>query len=149
VACGESDAQPNLSALMIAMDSRGWVGLPLWETDGTNPDTPYGRESDMFFVADRMDSSFAVSANGDVARADRYAPLCLPKIAAQHRQRALEHLDFILNGDLFTNGSIEPGTRFLLLAPCPADSAPMGDRLAPILMFGEDVKPGLLTSGST
>src|SRR5207247_306736 len=40
-------------------------------------------------------------------------------------------------------------TRLFLLAPGPSASTELLDRLAPILLWGDGVTPGLLTSAST
>jgi hypothetical protein len=76
---------------------------------------------------------------------DREAALCLPAVAAANRTEALR----VTFEEILEVLSSDSTKRSVLLSPVPADSAPDGDRLAPILMFGDGVKPGLLTSAST
>lgn len=146
----EDDTEPGRAAIMIAMDSQGSVDRNASESIGkrrTDQPVPYGITDEIVHPAiQKGPFSFRVWVIGDIARADRYAPLCLPKIAQQHRSNALRRLDSILNDNVRTH---LPGRRYILLAPAPADSAPPGDRLAPMLMFGDGIQPGLLTSAST
>lgn len=148
----EDDVERRRAARMIAMDAQGRVDEDATEAWSLRPDhtnEPFGVAYDMIdFPPVSPSCNLLVRVIGDVARADRYAPYCLPHIAAQHRANALMRLDAIL-GTYVRSWPRQPRVRFLLLSPSPADSASPGDRLAPILMFGEGVKPGLLTSGST
>lgn len=148
----EDDTEPRRAAILLAMDSRGQVEVS--RLDDLNrgameplPDdtAPFGLTSNPYaYLAAVTQAHYQVWVYGDVARADRYAPHCTDAMAARHRANALQRMDSLL-GPL--DGLLR--TRFIVLSPSPADSAELGDRLAPILMFGDGVEPGLLTSGST
>ncbi|HXG24375.1 MAG TPA: hypothetical protein VNJ09_07470, partial [Chthonomonadales bacterium] len=146
----EDDTEPRRAAVLIAMDSQGSVDRNATASISkrhTAQPVPYGITDDTVYPPiQKGPFSFSVWVIGDIARADRYALLCLPKIAQQHRANALKLLDSILNNNIRTH---MPGWRYILLTPAPADSVSSGDRLAPILMFGDGVQPGLLTSAST
>jgi hypothetical protein len=98
------------------------------------------------------DTAFCALVFSDLARADRYAPLCLPALAAAHRADALHALDSFLAAlwpRLRAERTRHP-LRLFVLAPGPADSTTDRlDRLAPILAWGEGVPQGTLTSAST
>jgi len=149
----EDDTGPRRAAWMIAMDAQGRTDFSntsdyrIFAASIPYDDAPYGLRTNpsTFSYAAGEPAEFQVWVYGDVARADRYAPLCVDTMAENHRAAALSYLNEFLIGLL----SIEPRNRLLILSSSPADSAPPGDRLAPILMFGDGVQPGLLTSGST
>ena len=150
----EDDIAPKRSAGWIVTDSRGAVTLDPIPTGNRNLywEDPYGIRqhlTDFHRVWEHGQGVF-VYVYGDVARADRYADLCFPKVADLHRKQALERVDSnignIISPDLTAR---LPDTLILLLAPCPADSAAPGDRLAPIIMHRPGVRPGLIAGGST
>jgi hypothetical protein len=145
----EDDPNPRRAALLLAMDPAGRVDVDLTVREAwSRPDArePSGFRTSLFVFARGGSAQFQVWVYGDLARADRSASRFPPETAARQRRAALERLDVLLASFI---RELPPDTRVLLLAPAPADSAPPGDRLAPILMFGEGVEPGLLTSSST
>jgi len=155
----EDDLAPRRAAVMMAMDSKGQVDTDktdMFMTASYDPLAPFGI-TDKFVHLSLQDDPFhfIVWVIGDVARSDRYAPFCLPKVAEQHRQKALRRVDLFLRQNIVrvdSSGKLygySPSTCFLLLSPAPAVSAAPGDRLAPLLMFGNGIQPGLLTSAST
>lgn len=153
------DVASDRSARGMIMDSSGRIDwdrsdIRFWLADNRADPADPRPEENPFGIAQAIEPSpiservggVVVYVLGELSRAERYAPLCTPEMAAAYRRRALGWTDWAVNSRAYTSGG---PTRFLLLAPCPADSAPDGDRLAPILMWGDGVTPGLLTSGST
>lgn len=157
---GNADAEsPDRTALLLVMDSAGRVDFA-----GSRPNrnwddatAPYGFRADTRAILADYDAlpsetAFCALVFGDLARADRYAPLCLPALAAAHRAAALRALEGFLAA-LYSRLQAERARhplRLFVLAPGPADSTTdRRDRLAPILAWGEGVPQGTLTSAST
>jgi hypothetical protein len=149
------------AAKLVAMNRYGLVGQDqttrsLWSGPAwLNPDEveaplddPYGLRTDVMQEATYYgQADFTVMCFGDLQRADHYAPLCTTQAAEKHRTAALSRLsDFLYEPSV---ASVDSSTLFLLLAPSAAESASDDDRLAPILMWGDGITRGLLTSGST
>ena len=132
---------------------------------------PYGMRDDvpaLLKAAMGLDARFAlvVIAFGDLARADRYGPLCLPAQSARHRANALRALNQLVFGlrqqlahrqksvrlkDTGRANGIPawPISRLYLLSPAPAASVDTDDRIAPVCVWGDGISPGILTSPST
>ena len=148
---------------LLAMDGTGHIDnvLSALDTGITDPSAPYGRRDDvpaLLKKASELDSRFAlvVIAFGDLERADRYGPLCLPTQSALHRANALSALDALVSGlrrqlapRRANSGGTTPTPRLYLLAPAPALATPANDRIAPVCVWGGGVSPGTLTSPST
>jgi len=151
---------PSDSVKLVAMDRAGrldedqtdssyWAAIRSQSEEDEDPLlSPCGLQTDMLKSAAHFArASFSVMCFGDIERADRQAPLCLPQLATEHRNAAVYRLSAFLFEPAVA--SVDSPSLFVLMAPCPADSAAEGDRLAPIMMWGDGVEPGLLTSGST
>lgn len=143
------------SMYALAMDSQGSVDSPRESLNRVQPDgsAPYGFRADLATMLHDYDQQDATTALvvldfGDLERADRYAPLCLPAAATIHRTAALHALDSFL-ASLLPRLHTTPQTALVLLAPGPALSAEPLDRLAPVVLWGAGSAPGLLTSAST
>ncbi|HZO90424.1 MAG TPA: hypothetical protein VFB38_19010 [Chthonomonadaceae bacterium] len=163
-AIGNADAgQPLPAAFLLAMDSAGRVDSAGDRLDRNAEDVaaPYGFRADTrAMLADyarlEAQAGLIVLAFGDLARADRYAPLCLPPRAAAHRAAALRALEALLaplcahlQQERIASG-VERQTRLFVLAPGPAESVTdPRDRLAPVILWGDGVASGTLTSAST
>jgi len=156
---GNTDAEsPDRTALLLVMDSAGRVDIAgRLHHNRDDVTAPYGfREDISAMLADYdvlpSDTAFCALVFGDLARADRYEPLCLPALAAAHRAAALRALDSLLAalGPRLRAERARHPLRLFVLAPGPADSTTDRlDRLAPILAWGEGVPQGTLTSAST
>lgn len=157
---GNADTEvPDRSGVAVAMDAAGRVDFVGERPDRNVSDAsaPYGFRADvpaMLHDFDHLDRRCAliVLTFGDLARADRYAPLCLPAAAAAHRTAALRALDILLAALRMhiAETAVSRPTRLILLAPGPADSSTESvDRLAPIVLWGTYLSPGTLTSLST
>ncbi|HZT42584.1 MAG TPA: hypothetical protein VFA07_10500 [Chthonomonadaceae bacterium] len=157
---GSTDSdQPDRPGFALVMDSASRVDV----TDGPagslqrDASAPDGIRADvpaMLQAYDHLEPSVALVTLtfGDLARADRYAPLCFPAIAAAHRAAALRALDTFLQAlrSHLGSASSSPRTLLILLSPGPAASVTEPeDRLSPILLEGADIAPGILTSTST
>jgi hypothetical protein len=144
----DDDDQPTAHrlALLMAMDSNGGCDGRLWAeaTLVAQPDAPWGVAANIERIAGHCQHEAArpglvVISFGEVDRADRYAPLCLPETAKLHRRRALERLAALIEG--------LPGNLYVIgLGPAP----PGGNRFDRIgLVARRSARPGWLGSPST
>lgn len=117
----------------------------------TNPDAPFGVTDPPLIAETTFRRLPLVCMYGDLIRAERYAPLCLPDVRTENREQALHSLDLILPQYRFAeelSGEFDD-VCLVLLAPIPSESSSLLDHLAPILIHGKGIIPGLLTSPST
>ncbi len=142
---------------LLAADSAGKVDFLHTEalTDAQALYAPYGKRDNipaLLLALSTASERYALVTLvfGDLARADAYGALCLPAQRDLHRLTALRSLDGLLT-TLHSQMQAAPGPpiRFFLLSPAPATSADLHDRLTPILMWGHDVRAGILASPST
>lgn len=162
-ALGNMDSdRPDRSLTLLVMDANGQVDEARERlTKNLACDTaPFGLQANtqqMLADYDALDprDGLRAIAFGDLYRADRYGPLCMPAIAAQHRATALQALDAFLAQLQMRLIQDRASRRFapvrlILLSPAPADStASPQDRLAPILFWGDGIAAGRLDSPST
>ncbi|MCC6729123.1 MAG: hypothetical protein IT208_07270 [Chthonomonadales bacterium] len=144
-----SDAGPGQgrSAELVLADSTGAVdrlstgpaSLERWVA------APYGVRARLAAYRAPLAAGLTAWVFGDVGRARRYAPLCVPAAARRHEREALTRLDAFLAGPVRRAAR---SAAILLLAPDPPD-ARRGDRLAPILLLPLAGRRGRLTSAST
>ena len=158
IVCGNADTDVvDDEGTLLAADSAGKVDLLHTEAliDTKSMFAPYGKRDNIpalcraLSTASKRDALVTL-VFGDLARADAYGALCLPAQRDIHHLAALRSLDELLT-TLHSQMQVAPGPpiRFFLLSPAPAASADLHDRLAPILMWGRDVRAGILTSPST
>ena len=156
---GDSDSTwPDGNAWYVAMDAAGQVDLPMTRP-GLLADekAPFGVRTDLVailagFDAARNTAGLIVVDCEELDRADRYALLCRPEIAANHRAAAYRTLEVLLS-TLMRRSQAQnglPAISILLLAPAPAASSEERiDRLAPIVWWGSGQAAGTLSTAST
>lgn len=147
--------RPDRSAFAVAMDSAGTVDFVAPLAAKRDANAPYGFRADVPGMLKQTEraagqAALIVLAFGDLERADRYAPLCLPAAAEEQRAAALRSLETLLSG-LSARFTERPGTLLCILAPGPAETpTDPTDRLAPIILWSKEVTSGsVLTSAST
>jgi hypothetical protein len=145
---------PRRPAAGIIMDTMGVVDRGIIGEDilRKNPSAPYGRETDIGSLLQAFQevagSNVIVIDWGDTARVDNYNRFLLPDLGAAARTRAIERADTFL-GELLSRLDLEK-TLFFLIIPSPsAGGYREGDRLTPVLLAGNGITPGLLTSPTT
>lgn len=152
VAVGDEDAlKPDRSAWLMIADSRGRIDHAehiAGRAEAHARFEPYGRATPAALLTPGGEGALSLLVFGDLSRANRYEPLCMPGAAAAMRNRALDRLDATV-GMLAQRLARRPGSALLLLSAAAAEGGGSADRLAPVLLFGGGVRPGLLTSGST
>jgi len=133
--------------ILLAMDAQGRVDLA-----DTGPSTvvrdasmPYGIKANLDAFGVLHGSDFGVYAFGDLARAKEYASLCFADQAQFHISRACARLDRQI---LAIWRSLQPGD-YLIVLGVPYTRSALYEDLAPVLLMGTGVTPGLLTSPST
>lgn len=165
-AIGNMDSdRPDRSVYLMTMDSQGNVddAGPRLSKNLSEDTAPFGIATNVpetlsayYGVAEK--DHLRVVAIGDLYRADRYGPVCLPGVAAAHRAMALQNVNTIIEqiaariaAENYKSGSQRAiVSRLILLSPGPADSAPSAqDRIAPVVIWGSGVLPGSLSSLST
>ena len=80
----------------------------------------------------------------DLTRAEHSASLCLPNIAEKRRHAALLVLNQLLNGLMKRQEEL-----LILCSPGPEESAPRGDRIAPLMIAGLAIHSDAFFSDST
>jgi hypothetical protein len=153
--------RPDRSGYLVAMDSTGLVNEagPRMSKNVSLDTAPFGITANMdetlaAFDGVAMRDHLRVVVAGDLHRADRYSPLCLPGIAKIHRGNALNSVNHLVD-QLYEriareNGIVGVFSRLIVIAPGPADSTPSAqDTLAPIVMWGGGISHGEVTSLST
>ena len=156
-ALGNMDAdRPDRSAYLLMMDQNGSVDDAGTRLGKVSPiDTaPYGITCNNEALLGALRGAFVndtmrIIVLGDLSRADKYAALCSKPVAAQHRATALTSVNNLLN-QIVTLVRSEHGSRIILFSPAPADStASSQDRFAPVVIWGDGISPGSITSDST
>lgn len=141
--CTGEDPAP----LLCALDGIG-------ETDGAatglnsivrNGGAPFGCETSFRAYQQIRDYDFGVYAFGDLVRAQSYAPLCTPGMAARHRARALARLAHQVMAAWRGLGPRD----VLFVIGIPASASADYSDLAPVIMAGSGVDAGFLISPST
>jgi hypothetical protein len=150
-----ADNSADPSPFLFAMDSNGTIDHWHPHTIRPNPSMPYGIADDLETLSATLNHlpaavNLAVIVFGDLDRADRYAPFCLPSVAAQHRQAARTKFNLLLTALLSRQ---KTGDRIVVLSPAPAESvASRFDRITPIWIstpFPSHELNGVLVSAST
>lgn len=153
--------RPDRSVYLFAMDGNGLVDDAASRLSKilSADCSPFGIASHNAKILDGYDKasdtdSTRVIACGELYRADRYEPLSLPAIAAQHRTAALASVNRMCEeiSSRVRTGNTTKGRRerLVVLSPAPADSTISSqDRLAPIVLWGFEIEPGTITSAST
>ncbi len=142
----DSDAEPSMNGVFVAMDLRGSVDRyePATLTD---PDAPYGIRTDVArFVPN--DGALTVLVFGDIARADRYADLCTPEAALRHRTAALKRLDGVIRDTVLPWVVGGERRQAWFVAPNQAATG-SAERLIPVAALGGGLRSGWLTSPTT
>ncbi len=160
-AIGNMDSdRPDRSIYLLAMDSNGIVddaGPRLGKILSVDT-APFGITANMDETLNAYDGIakrdyLRIVVAGDLYRADRYAPVCLPEIAKSHRADALKTVNQLIEQISFRiAGEIRRGiqSRLIVISPGPADSTPSAqDTLAPIVLWGREIPHGAVTSLST
>jgi hypothetical protein len=159
VACvGNADTPQSVHRELvgIGMDEQGLVplgsvgrGLLRWQMD-----LPYLYTTDPTRMAGDVaralaEADLVVIELGETARAEECAELTTASAAESVRSRAIEKSDRMLAQVL--SGLPEEGWMLLVVTPSVRAPAPSEQfsALAPAIMFGPGVRPGLLTSPST
>lgn len=153
---GNADAgeEYGREAVMLLMDREGRVALGHVGRDTLRPDpkVPGGWRTD--YTALRRDyARLAGRANvvlvvlGDFARIHAESPALTPKMLAYHLSSALRRLDGFLG--FVMNGPERPQGIILFAASPPLARMLQGERLVPVVLWGDGVKPGLLYSQTT
>ncbi len=138
----EDEFQPRRAARLIFGNPTDFDGATITNADSSRP---FGTSFCIPTLTQLMASNVTLIDFGDIARIDRFATKCLPEVADKHRANALEKLDQLL-AMLNTKYTCD---RLVLFAPVSAESAETGDRLAPLLIWGDGIVPGLISSPST
>jgi hypothetical protein len=157
VVCGNADTdRPQRRAALLAIDSRGLASgdVALSQPD---PNWPFGLadanvETLSRYIAE-SDAALFVLQLGDTARLHAIGDKWPPAQRLRSRRQALARLDLLLY--LLETRLAEAGQRadVLLVSPYPGATHELHlagwDRLSPLLAFGPDFPPGLLTSPTT
>ena len=130
---GEDEAEPRSGALLLAIDSLGTVDSDhtfAGEWSRQADDEPFGFSTAFGAFELAREADLAVLVFGDLLRAGKYAPLCLPKVAAQQKIRALLRLNWQISA-WSEHLQTDMNLLGILLAPTASSTASPGDRLAP------------------
>lgn len=146
------DTASRREAALLAMDRSGRLDAA---RSAHIPDRwePYGLRSDLTVFKQVLPRTLTVWVFGDIARADAYASVCTPAVAAQHRRRARARLDAFLRLRVLAQLDAPQNRNrpILVMAFSPVTSA-LGrpsDRLVPIVVIGPGFGPGFLASSTT
>lgn len=153
--CGDDRTERHREVLLAAMDATGTIGRGDVSTDCLRPESsfPYGLASNRPYLLERLrrllpDTALIFLDPGDLQRAERYAPLCLPGVAARHREVAVRSADQLLEGVLGVGR--ERNTVVVVLAPLgPLAGSGRRETLTPMVWHDPAASGGLVRSGST
>jgi hypothetical protein len=153
--CADDRSTRERGVILGAMDSSGTVGRGDVSERCllSDPARPYGWISNLDYLLASLrrlepDAELVLIDPGDLERAERYAPLCMPAVAAAHRRAALAQADRLVAGA--TEIARRRGTILAVLGPLGARQ-PGGRRLTltPLVWFDPNDAPALFESGST
>jgi hypothetical protein len=154
---GNSDTPVGIhrEAAAIAMDGAGIVDLGDVSRKflRRNPDGPYGIETSRRGLMRDFDgvigrANLVVIDTGDMARADWYGDRCFRPQAMAMRRWAVARADLVI-GEILNRIDLR-SSRVVFVSPGAPRWQPYSNRrLAPILIAGEGISRGLITSGST
>jgi hypothetical protein len=153
---GNSDTIQDIhrEAAGIAIDGSGIVdmGDVSRKLLRRNASGPYGIETSLRALINAFDrvgrANLIVVDAGDMARADWYGNLCFRPQAMAMRQWAALRTDLVL-GEVLKRVDLR-SSRIMFVSPCsPHWQLYSNRRMAPVLIVGEGITHGLITSGST
>jgi len=96
-------------------------------------------------LRDRADA--ILIALGDLARIQAAGTSLAPSQAARHQMAALHRIDQFLG--FIVSGRNRPERIILLVASAPVTRLAAGERLTPLVIWGDGIRPGLASSAST
>ena len=156
-AIGNSDTSETMvrMAPLIAMDEQGFVdhGDVSQGTLVKDDLYPFGLKNNYprmleAFQEAYMKAGLIVIDFGDIYRLERYRDNMTDQSYTNHREKILNELDTYV-AQLVESIDFSH-TRLYLVTPYPsAASMKAGDRLTPILVVGEGIPPGIVTSNTT
>jgi hypothetical protein len=142
-------------AISIAMDRKGIVDYG-WVDDSILDNDEYfstgkrtGFKKIMSYLDEIEDSAdFIVIETGDLTRIEETRELLSSEMYDFHRNNALDRIDSFI-GDIKRKVDSKKWL-LMLVTPYPSEaSITKGDRLTPIIIYGNGYPPGLLVSGTT
>lgn len=148
-------SQPKRYAAMLTLDKQGSAGRGQVDREVLTVDEefPYGMRTDydkllQLFQEALTSARFVVVETGDLARLEDYKEVLSSGKYQATRVNTLKRLDEFL-GKLLAH--IDPQKDLLILvSPTPhGEEAANHNTLTPLIFFGRDVQPGILTSAST
>lgn len=148
-------SQPKRFAAMLTLDKQGsagqgQVGREILTVDRQFPyglRTDYGKMAALFRQA-LSTSRFIVLETGDLSRLEDYKEVLAPVKYQEARLLTLQNIDRLV-GEIIL--AMDPQKDLLIVAaPTPQkEEAANHNTLTPLLFYGKDVSPGILTSAST
>ncbi|MDR5658104.1 hypothetical protein RH915_01245 [Serpentinicella sp. ANB-PHB4] len=138
----------------IAMDQKGYIAQSKIEDQfiQIDPASPMGFKTDYTKLYDAFQKSyeknnFIVIETGDTWRLDEYAVNLTEELYQQHKNKMITELADFIEKIITTPPKSTP---VMILSPYPSNVySEQGDRLTPILYFGQENVAGLLTSNTT
>ncbi|MBB6214797.1 hypothetical protein HNQ80_000882 [Anaerosolibacter carboniphilus] len=156
-AIGNGDTSENQVRLapLIAMDDRGFVDYGSVEEKLilNDPKYPFGIKTNYEKYKEIIDtvwsdSNFISVDLSDISRLERYKNHMTEERYVQHKNIVLQEMNQFLN-ELLSSLSLE-NTRIILVTPYPSgENIKSGNKLTPIIMFGDGVEQGIMTSDTT
>ncbi|WP_129597683.1 hypothetical protein [Anaerophilus nitritogenes] len=156
-AIGNGDIQDDFVRLapIVAMDEKGYVdygsiGKEILIKDDTYP---FGLKSDFSKMMDVFEQSYnqsdlVVIDVGDMNRLERYKPNLSDEMYIVQKQKILKDANDYIN-KLVEKINFDH-TRLILLTPYPAsDDIKTGNRLTPVIFYGDGITKGIVTSSTT
>lgn len=154
---GNGDYEDKLvrSAGTIAMDHKGYIDYGDIRRDILIEDDtyPFGLKSDYkkileIFKEAYKKSQLTVVDIADIGRLERYRPNLSEEMYVKQKSKILKDANSFID-DLVKNIDAK-NTRVVLVTPYPSsDDIKSGNRLTPIVFYGEGVSKGVLTSSTT
>lgn len=152
---GDTDELTIRTAPLIAMDQNGYidygsVNKDLLTKDGT---FPFGIRSDYskmmeYFREVYPKSGLTVIDFNDITRLERYKSYLTDEMYTKHKNAILQDIDAFLDHML---ESVDlDNSRLFVVTPYPsANDYKNGNRLTPLIVYGDEVPTGVLTSDTT
>ncbi|QEK12109.1 hypothetical protein FQB35_06815 [Crassaminicella thermophila] len=156
-AIGNADTKDNLIRLapIIAMDHIGYVDYGNIEQDALiNDETyPFGFKSNYSKLTEIFrdvynKSELIVIDIGDLGRLERYKSNLSDEMYLEQKSKILKDVDHYIE-NIF-NVINEDNTRIILVTPYPSSvDRKIGNKLTPVIFYGDGISKGILTSNTT
>lgn len=151
----DTDERSIRLGVLIGMDKYGLIENGGVESPCITKDInyPFGMKSNYDYILNKymdvMDKSNLIIVElGDIYRLERYKTHMTDEVYSKKRNRIINDIDIFIKK--IYEKSYKDNVEFIILNPYPSNRAiKAGKKLTPVILFSDELSPGILTSSTT